>query len=135
MASDINHLVITGRLTADAEGKEIGDKTVFSFSLAVNHYDSKEKKDVADFFPVKLWSKTGKQSDFYKTFLTKGSQVVVEARMSQDRWEKDGQKQSRLYVAAYGISPMGKGKTAQPEGEGGVPEYDSSSGFPEDIPY
>lgn len=120
--SDVNHLVLTGRLTGDAEAKEFGENTVFSGSIAVNHYDKKEQKEVGDFFNFKVWAKAGKQAEFYKSSLTKGSKIVVEGRLVQERWEKDGQKQSRVIIAANGVTPMSKSKGGASD-EAGFPDF------------
>jgi single-strand DNA-binding protein len=42
--------------------------------------------------------------------LTKGKQVAIEGRLNQERWEKDGQKHSRVKIIATSIQLLGGGK-------------------------
>lgn len=67
--------IITGRLTADAEVREVSQETkVVGFTLAVNHsYLSGEKrKEVARFFECSYWRGAG-----IADFLKKGDIVQV----------------------------------------------------------
>lgn len=119
--SDVNHVVVTGRLTADANAREVGTSTVFDFSIAVNHYDKKESKEVADFFNVKVWAASPKQAEFYKGALVKGSAIVTDGRLSQESWQgQDGQKKSRVVILSNSVTPMGSHRGGE----------SSDSGFP-----
>lgn len=129
MASDVNHVIVTGRLTTDCEGKAAGNSTVFSGSIAVNKWSSKEKKDIASFFTFKVFSNTENQTKFYSEHLKKGSPVVLDGILDQERWEKDGQKQSRVVILANSVSPIGSKKSEQTSGSS------DNGGFPEDIAF
>ena len=41
-------------------------------------------------------------------YLKKGSGVIVEGRLKQDRWEKDGKTQSRVRITANSVHFMPK---------------------------
>jgi single-strand DNA-binding protein len=44
-----------------------------------------------------------------KQYLKKGTQICVEGYLTQDRWEKDGKKESRLNVTAESVQLLGGG--------------------------
>ena len=103
--TDINSVVLVGRITKDVGSDErsfsyIGNGTAkATVSLAVNRSVKKGDKweDETSFFDVVIW---GKLAENLKPRLTKGTQITVSGYLKQDRWEKDGQKQSRVQVVA-----------------------------------
>lgn len=124
-----NSVVLSGRLTADPELRYVpSGKAVVSFSVAVDRPTQKGQEKVADFFSVTAWEDL---ADLVVQRLSKGSPVVVQGRLRQDRWEKDGQKNSRVIVVASSISePLwGKKRAAAADTSGADPE-DS-----EDVPF
>ncbi|MGN0728236.1 single-stranded DNA-binding protein [Treponema sp.] len=159
--SDINSVVIVGRLTRDAELRYLNNGTaVASISIAVN----RSKKDgdqwisEAHFFDVSYF---GKGAEGIKPYLTKGTQIAVQGSLRQDRWEKEGQKFSRVNILADSIELLGS-RSSGSQGNSGSDSfggyqqrpsysqntssgggYESSqepfggeaSGFPEDIPF
>lgn len=127
--ADINHVIVTGRLTSDAQAKDFEKATAFSGSIAVNHFNKKEGKEEADFFNFKLWGNSPKQIEYYKSMLVKGTPVVLEGSLGQEKWEKDGQKQSRVVINAITVSSMG-GKKGGNGSNDSFPEDDLSNGFP-----
>lgn len=101
----MNNFQITGTITADAEIKKVGDSNVINFSIA-NNDESKKKEDgsyetIASFFNVVYWSKSGKMV----THLLKGKQVTICGTLKQERWEKDGVKNSRVTLRATEVLP------------------------------
>ena len=42
------------------------------------------------------FSAFGKTAEFIKQYFTKGKSIAVVARAKQERWEKDGQKRSKI---------------------------------------
>lgn len=100
MAS-FNKVIVVGRLTRDPEQKTIGSgSSVTECGLAINEsYKTKdgESKESTCFIDVSVW---GKQGDNCAVYLSKGSQVLVEGRLQQDTWEKDGQKRSKHKLTA-----------------------------------
>lgn len=103
--TDINSVVLVGRITKDVGSDErsfsyIGNGTAKAVvNIAVNRGVKKGDKweDEASFFDVVIWGKTAEN---LKPRLTKGTQITVSGYLKQDRWEKDGQKQSRIQVVA-----------------------------------
>ena len=161
--NDLNHVVLIGRLTQDLGADErsfgyVGNgQARASFSIAVNHTkkNGDEWVDEVDFFQITVW---GKLAENLKPYLTKGKQICVEGHLKQDRWEKDGQKQSRVSIVADNIQLLGgksdNSEPAQkssyqqsgkprfqpaPQSQPPLPENtadESYNGdFPEDIPF
>ena len=68
----MKNLTIAGRLTKNAETRDVGSDRVTSFSVAVDDRQGKEKGTL--FFDASLW---GKRGDSLAPHLTKGSAVTV----------------------------------------------------------
>ena len=159
--SDINSVVIVGRLTRDAELRYLNSGTaVASISIAVNRskQDGDQWISEANFFDVSYF---GKGAEGIKPYLTKGTQIAVQGSVRQDRWEKDGQKFSRVNILADSIELLGsrssssqnngnsdsfggyqqRASYSQNQSSGGGYEPSSeafggdNAGFPEDIPF
>lgn len=124
-----NSVVLSGRLTADPDLKYIpSGKAVVTFSVAVDRPTQKGQEKVADFFSVTAWEDL---ADLVVQSLSKGSPVVVQGHLRQDRWEKDGQKHSRVIVVASSISePLWSKKKATTADTSGADPEDS-----EDVPF
>ena len=114
MATDLNHVVLVGRLTRDVGSDErsfgyvANGQARANLSIAVN----RSRKDAAsgnwveeaNFFEVTLW---GKQAENLKPYLTKGKQIAVDGYLKQDRWQKDGQNFSRVTIVANNVQLLG----------------------------
>ncbi len=99
----LNSVNIMGNLTRDPELKYTpSGKSVCSLSIANNRvYTSKgEKVTEVSYFDVEVWGPTAENCVKY---LKKGSGIIVEGRLKQDRWEKDGKTQSRVRITADNI--------------------------------
>lgn len=117
-SSDINSVVIVGRLTRDVELKYMNNgNAVASMSIAVNR--SKKEGDQwvseAHFFDVSYF---GKGAEAVKPYLTKGKQIAVQGSLRQNRWEKDGQKQSRISIVADNVQLLGGKSDGNSDGTG-----------------
>lgn len=98
MAKAINQVILMGRLTRDPELRSTpSGKSITSFSIAVDRYNSED----TDFFDITAWDKLAEISNQY---LNKGSKVIVQGRLQLDRWEKDGQKNSKISITAYDVT-------------------------------
>jgi single-strand DNA-binding protein len=105
--ADINHVVLVGRLTRDAELKyTAGGQAVCKFSVAVNRRKKSGEQwvDEANFFDIVLW---GRQGETLNQYLQKGKQVGVEGELRQDRWEQDGQNRSKVEIVANNLQLLG----------------------------
>jgi single-strand DNA-binding protein len=114
--ADINHVVIVGRLTRDAELKyTAGGQAVCKFSIAVNRRKKSGDQwvDEANFFDIVLW---GRQGESLTQYLIKGKLVGVDGELRQDRWEQDGQNRSKVEIVANNLQLLG----GNPSGAGGA---------------
>jgi single-strand DNA-binding protein len=119
---DLNHVVLIGRLTRDAELKyTAAGQAVCKFSIAVNRRKKTGDQWVDDpnFFDIVLW---GRQGEALNQYLVKGKLVGVDGELRQDRWEQDGQNRSRVEVVAANLQLLGGG----PNGSSGA---GTSAGF------
>lgn len=106
-SNDLNSVAIVGRLTRDAEVRySQSGSAVASLSIAVNHSrkDGDQWISEVDYFDVSLF---GKQAEALRSYLTKGKQIAVQGALRQDRWEKDGQKFSKVKINASNIELLG----------------------------
>jgi single-strand DNA-binding protein len=107
--ADLNHVVLIGRLTRDAELKYTSSgQAVCKFSIAVNRRKKvgDQWEDEANFFDIVLW---GKQGESLQSYLVKGKMVGVDGELRQDRWQQDGQNRSKVEVIANYIQLLGGG--------------------------
>jgi single-strand DNA-binding protein len=113
MAS-FNRVILVGNLTRDPELRYIPSGTAVSdIGLAVNDRVKRGDQwvDETTFVDITLWGRTAEVCNEY---CSKGSPIMIEGRLKLDRWEKDGQKHSKLKVIGERMQMLG-GK----EGGGG----------------
>ncbi|GMO58218.1 MAG: hypothetical protein Ta2A_03610 [Treponemataceae bacterium] len=107
--ADVNHVLLIGRLTRDAELKyTTTGYPISNFSLAVNRRrkEGEQWVEEASFFDINLF---GKSAEALKQYLIKGKQIAVEGELRQDRWEQDGQSRSKVVVVANNVQLLGGG--------------------------
>ena len=93
-----NVTILTGRITKDLELKQAGQTTVTNFSLAV---DNPFKRDDTSFFDVVAFGKT---AELLNNYCSKGSKILVEGNLKQDRFtDKEGKNRSVVRVVANRI--------------------------------
>lgn len=132
--SDINSVVLVGRLTRDIEIKyTTSGMAIGKFSMAINKRVKKNDQWVDDvnFFDITVF---GKIAESLQPYLTKGKQVGIQGELTQNRWEKDGQKFSKVEVIAQNIQLLGGGekgqsKEADQNSSFGADHYKSKYGF------
>ena len=115
----LNSVNIMGNLTRDPEIKQTpSGKAVCGLSIANNRVFIKgnEKVNTVSYFDVEVW---GVDAENCAKYLTEGSGTIVEGRLHQDRWEKDGKNQTRIKIIANAVHflPKKKNTTAEPEVE------------------
>jgi len=114
--ADLNHVVLIGRLTRDAELKyTAGGQAVCKFSIAVNRRkkNGDQWEDEANFFDIVLW---GRQGESLHPYLVKGKMVGVDGELRQDRWQQDGQNRSKVEIIANYLQLLG-GSSSSGSGE------------------
>jgi single-strand DNA-binding protein len=149
--ADLNHVVLIGRLTRDAELKYTANgQAVCKFSIAVNRSrkNGDQWEEEANFFDIVVW---GKQGESLNQYLVKGKMVGVDGALRQDRWQQDGQNRSKVEIVANYLQLLGGGpgsgggssgpgperQNSQNQG-GSAPPYAGTSGddgFADDIPF
>jgi single-strand DNA-binding protein len=144
---DINHVVLVGRLTRDAELKSIASgQAVCKFSIAVNRRrkNGDQWEDEANFFDIVVW---GRQGESLHQYLNKGKMVAVDGELRQDRWQQDGQNRSKVEIVANNIQLLGgnpgggssgggSNSPAQQQGQNWqAPSAPAEDGFADDIPF
>lgn len=158
--TDLNHVVLIGRLTRDlgtderSFGYVANGQARANVSIAVNRSRKNGEQwiDEANYFDVTIWGKTAEN---LKPYLTKGKMIAVDGYLKQDRWEKDGQKMSRVSIVANNVQLLGGrdgGSASGAPSFGGQfantqpannfqnnyppePYGDTGNDFPEDIPF
>ena len=130
--ADLNKVCVIGRMTRDIGERDYGyttnGKAKLNISIAVN--DGYGENKSVSYFDVIYW---GKPAEAIKSYLHKGKQIGIEGRLKQDRWEKDGQKQSAYVLYADKIIPAWGSKDSGSNNSNGssVPSFNSSEGYPE----
>jgi single-strand DNA-binding protein len=129
---DLNAIAVIGRMTKDIAEGDFGyipsGKAKLNISIAVN--DGYGENKTVSYFDVTIW---GKPAETLKQYLGKGKQVAIEGRLKQDRWEKDGQKRSRVYIIANNVQLLGGNTESAPAAQ--TPAQDNGGDFPEDLPF
>lgn len=95
----VNSVFIMGNLTRDPELKYLpSGSAVCNFSIAVNDkYKGGDGKMVekVHYFNVAAFGKTAENCGEY---LSKGRKVLIQGKLEQQRWEKDGKNHSAVKI-------------------------------------
>jgi single-strand DNA-binding protein len=139
MAS-VNKVMLIGNLTRDPELRYTpGGAAVSEFALALNEsYKNKQTGQMTEkvhFIDITCWGRTAEVAAEY---LKKGTQVHIEGKLTQDRWDDQasGQKRSKIKVTCERLTFVGSkaNGAGASSGDQGAPA-DQSVGQEEDIPF
>lgn len=152
--NDINHIIVIGRLVRDIGERDFGylqsGTARLNISIAVNESRKGQNgwTDYPNYFDVTIWGKTAEN---LKPYLNKGKMVAIDGHLHQDRWESNGQRNSRVLIIAENIELCGgregNGQSApapqqsapqQYAPQNSAPEYSQPTlgeEYPEDIPF
>lgn len=86
-----------GNVTNDPEIRQVGENEVAKFSIAVNGY-----KDSVEYFDLEWWKPNGAMA-----YVAKGTPVFVEGELQTQKWEKDGQKRSKVVIKVRSLQLTG----------------------------
>ena len=115
-----NVTILTGRITKDLELKQAGQTTVTNFSLAV---DNPFKRDDTSFFDVVAFGKT---AELLNNYCSKGSKILVEGNLKQDRFtDKEGKNRSVVRVVANRVEFL----DSKGSNQGKAPKQQANSPF------
>lgn len=125
--SDLNCAFVRGRLTRNAELKYVGNVTVCNFSIACNYskkdHATGEWSTIPDFFDCVVF---GAYAESMAPHLTKGKPVIVQARLKQDRWEKNGETKSKISLVCNTIEFLPQGKKSETSEPDNAPDFDAA---------
>ena len=159
--TDLNHVVLIGRLTRDlgSDERDFGylpnSQARANVSIAVNRSKKQgdEWIDEVSYFEVAIFGKTAEN---LKPYLLKGKQIAVDGHLKQDSWkDQQGNNKSKISIVAENVQLLGgKGESASagagenyqqsfiPKNNGNTPKAEipqsqdfSGDEFPEDIPF
>jgi single-strand DNA-binding protein len=108
----MNKVQILGTITRDIDLQYAPSGTAIAkVGIAVNkRYTSNgEKKEEVSYFNCVAFGKTGENINKY---FQKGSRILISGELKEDRWEKDGQKQSRVSILIDGFDFIDKNNSA-----------------------
>jgi|688.fasta_scaffold345172_2 single-strand DNA-binding protein len=92
-----NKVVLIGNVVKDVETKQLKDSSVAKIRMAIDD-PFREKNTV--YIDCEAW---GDQASFAEKWLKKGSGIIVDGRLCMDSWEKDGKKETKIFVKAQEI--------------------------------
>jgi len=96
---NFNLTVLEGRLVGDPEIRYTQNGTALcKFSIANNndYYKDEELQKQVSFVDVTTWAKLAEQCSEH---LKKGSRIIINGRLKQDRWQDDtGGNQSKISI-------------------------------------
>lgn len=100
---DYNKVILVGRLTRKPEMRHtVSGTAIVNMSVAVNRRLGKDDKQEVTYIDVNAWGKT---AEFCERYFDKGSPILVEGRLTQEKWtDKQGQNRSALKVTAETVS-------------------------------
>ena len=137
MVHDINSVILVGRLTRDVAGRDFAylpnGTACATASIAVNRSRKQGESwvDEVSFFDITIFGKT---AESLRPYLQKGKMIAIQGSLRQDRWEKDGQRFSRIHIVAENVQLLG-GNPNGNSSASGAQENSATPAPPEDIPF
>lgn len=126
MASDVNKVILVGRLGQDPESRNVNDTTVTTLNVATSRkWKSKdgELQEQTQWHRVNAWGKLG---EICAQYLTKGRQVYIEGELQYRKYEKDGVTMYGTDIRASEVKFLGSaGTSSTTEGPSSSSEEDS----------
>ena len=156
--TDLNHVVLIGRLTQDLGNDERSfgylpnGQARANVSIAVNRSKKQGDEWINEvfYFEVAIFGKTAEN---LKPYLLKGKQICVDGHLKQDRWkDQQGNNRSKINIVAENVQLLGgKSEDTTQNASGNYqqqsftpkantqyqtpPAPPSDEEFPEDIPF
>lgn len=156
--TDLNHVVLIGRLTQDLGNDERSfgylpnGQARANVSIAVNRSKKQGDEWINEvfYFEVAIFGKTAEN---LKPYLLKGKQIGVDGHLKQDRWkDQQGNNRSKISIVAENVQLLGGKSEDTTQNAGGnyqqqsftpkantqyqtPPAPPSDDEFPEDIPF
>ena len=134
----INRVAISGNLTRDAELRTTqSGMFILDFGVAVNdrrkNQQTGEWEDCPNFVDCTVF---GARAEKLQPYLTKGTKVAIEGKLSYSSWERDGQRRSKLEVIVDEIEFMSSKHGGAVQDLHTAPALDAAEQvYDEDIPF
>ena len=133
----MNKVILIGRLTKDPDIRTASNNmTVASFSIAVDRKFKRDGEPEADFFNCTAFNKT---AEFTEKYCKKGTKMVVEGRVQNDNYEKDGVKHYGVKIMVDSLEfAESKGTNAAPSTKAVASDdgfINAASGLTEELPF
>ena len=99
---DVNKLIVSGRMTQDVEVTYVGEKKtpIAKGSIAFGG----QNKDHSNFINFVVWDKYG---EVMAQYLKKGTAVLLDGRLRQDRWETPDGNRSNYVMEVQNMTLLG----------------------------
>jgi len=112
----LNRVILVGRVCQDPEAKEAGSNVVCKVQIATNEtYTSGGRKvESSDFIPCVFW---GKKAEIMENYVKKGDMLIIEGRLKNNDYEKDGVKIYGLEVRVDNMTMTGSKGGSQDQDE------------------
>ena len=110
MSTNLNRVVISGRLTKDVSVNETRNGNPMTiFSVGCNYYGGKGEPEGVSFSPGRAFGKT---AEYISKYYKKGDEILIDGVLREDSWQKDGKFYSAMYVLTETAFPGRKKMTA-----------------------
>ena len=119
----INNITIEGRITKDIELKTFNETKVINNTIAVYGGKDKDNNDITYFFDFKAFNYIAEQ---LSKNAQKGSKIVLNGTLKQDKWESDGETKTKVIIYAENIAIMGTKQEPKKETPKEIQEDESS---------
>ena len=94
------------RIVGETKTKDLESGTIVNFRIVQNKYDKRKNADTGHFFDCRHFiSAQSKNPAFWVDSLQAGKIVSLMGRASQDQWEKDGVKKSKVVFDCQTVIP------------------------------
>ena len=98
----MNNVNIIGRLTKDVEVRKTStNKSVSSFSIAVDNLATKDGEKTTSFFNCNAWNNV---AETLSKYTRKGDRIAISGSLIQRNYEKNGEKNSVVEINVNSIT-------------------------------
>ena len=125
----MNRITIQGRMTRDAEMKNLGENSVYKLNVAVDRRKGKDGTKRTDFFTCDAWGKTG---ETISKFFHKGDGIILTGRMESSQKAQDEKTITYWSLVVDGFEfPIGrKSEHSESTPEDGFIPVETPEGLP-----
>lgn len=106
--SSFQKFIAAGNLGGDPEIRQVGEKSVAKFRLAI----SEPWRKKTQWFSCEYW-RGGKVLGY----MSKGSAILIEGTLDNQEWEKDGQRKTQVVIKVDNITLLGGRQGNDEDGE------------------